>query len=346
MIGQSTHTRIGLDLCSRSLHAVQLCREGDGWHISSFIRTARSNEEELPSAGDIEALVGHVAEAGMRGLNAAVCLPTNKHFSSLMDVPAVSSGAPIGEITRAELCREAGKKPEECETAWWPLPRAGRAHESDRAMAVGCQIADADAFIAPLQTAGLVIHVLDLRAAALLRACRPLLKEDDAITPILEINHASALIAIAIGRTLVYQRRVDFAGLQSIHRLIMTQLGVDGEIATHLLHHVGVSGPAPQPPIARLAEIRDLLTSISDRIAEEVRSSISFTTHKYSRSEVRPLLICGDGAHIPGLNDTLARLLACECTIVTPQLLLGQECHLTDPSLIVALGVAMHGVAA
>jgi Tfp pilus assembly PilM family ATPase len=131
-----------------------------------------------------------------------------------------------------------------------------------------------------------------------------------------------------------------------MHRLLMTQLGIDAQIAAHLLHHVGISGPAPTPPIARLAEIRDLLASIADRIAEEVRSSISFTTHKYSRAEVRPLLICGDGAGIPGLSDALARLLACECTIVTPQLLLGNDCHHTDPSLIVAIGAAMHGVAA
>lgn len=346
MIGRSTHTRIGLDLCSQSLHAVQLSREGDGWHVSNIICAARSTEDEIPSSADIDSLVSRIADAGMRGLSAAVCLPTNKHFSSLMDVPAVASGAPIGEITRAELCRETGKKPEECETVWWPLPRAGRAHESDRAMAVGCQISDADAFIQPVQAAGLVVNVLDLRAAALLRACRPLLRDDDSITPILEIGHSSALIAIAIGRTLIYQRRVDFAGLHCMHRLLMTQLGVDAEIATHLLTHVGVSGSSPQPPIARLAEIRDLLSTLCDRIAEEVRSSISFTTHKYSRSEVRPLLICGDGATIPGLNDTLARMLACECTIVTPQLLLGQDCHHTDPSLIVAIGVAMHGVAA
>ncbi|MBU6413475.1 MAG: pilus assembly protein PilM [Planctomycetes bacterium] len=346
MIGQPRHTRIGLDLCSQSLRAVQLDRDGDSWVIASAVRVPRSTDGEPATLPEIESLVTRITDAGMRGPHSAVCLPTNKHFSSLMDVPALSSGAPIDEITRAELCRETNRKPDECQTAWWPLPRAGRAHESDRAMAVGCSIADADAFIQPLQQAGLVINVLDLRAASLLRACRPLLSEDDRITPILEIGHASALIAIAIGRTLIFQRRVDFAGLQSIHRLLMTQLGVDAEIAAHLLAHVGVSKQDPMPPIARLNEIRDLLTSILDRVAEEVRSSIGFTTHRYSRSEVRSLLICGDGACIPGLTDTLARQLSCECQIITPQLILGPDCHHTDSALIVAIGAALHGVAA
>ncbi len=346
MIGHSRHTRIGLDVCSQSLHAVQLEREGDAWAIASAVRSARSTDGDSPTLPEVESLVARISDAGMRGLHSTVCLPTNKHFSALMDVPSVSSGAPIGEITRAELCRETNRKPEECQTAWWPLPRAGRAHESDRAMAVGCSIADADAFIQPLQQAGLVINILDLRAASLLRACRPLLADDDRITPLLEISLGSALIAIAIGRTLIFQRRVDFAGLQSMHRLLMTQLSIDAEIASHLLTRVGVSGPDPTPPIARLSEIRDLLTSITDRVAEEVRSSISFTTHKYSRSEVRPLLICGDGASIPGFRETLARLLSCECQIITPQLILGPDCHHSDPALIVAIGAALHGVAA
>jgi Tfp pilus assembly PilM family ATPase len=346
MMGRPTPTLIGLDVCSRSIHAIQMIRENSAWHISGYARLDRPTEAEATTAAEVALLAERASEQGLSGSGVSMCLATTKHLSTLMDIPPISSGAPIGEITRVELCRETSKNPEHCETAWWPLPSSGRMNESDRAMVVGCQISDADEAIEPVERAGFVVQVLDLRAAALLRACRGVLGQSDCITPLLEIGHHSGLIALAVGQTLVYQRRVDFAGVHSIHRLLMTQLGVDAAIADHLLFEVGIAGADPIPPIARLPEVRDLLQSVVDRIAEEVRSSIGFTTHKYNKLEVMPLLICGEGGAIPGMTTTLARLLACECRVVTPQLLLGGDCNVTDPSLIAAIGLAMHGAAA
>lgn len=346
MIGHSKLTPIGLDLCSRALHAVQLQREEGLWHLTGWISLDRPTDSEVAQQEDITQLASLAQEQGFRGHIAALCLPTNKHFSSLMDIPAISSGAPIGEITKVELCREVNKPVEQCETAWWPLPRAGRVNESDRAMVVGCQIADADEVLDPIEQAGLTVSILDLRAAALLRACRSLIPQGDQITPLLEIGHTCGLITIAVGHTLVYHRRVELASVHSMHRLLMTQLAVESDIADHLLFEVGLAGPDPEPPIARLPEVRDLMQSIIDRIAEEVRSSISFTTHKYSKSDVMPLLVCGDGGSIPGLCSVLSRMLATDCQVITPQAILGTDCHLTDPSMIAAIGVAMHGAAA
>lgn len=346
MIGRLKARPIGLDLCARSLYGVQLAGSAGAWHVLGIARADRPTEAEAVTAQDLARLVSQLPERGVRGTQIVTALPTNKHFSSLMDIPALSSGAPIGEITRIELCREANKDPKDCETAWWPIPRSGRMNESDRAMVIGCQHADADSVIDPIEKAGLVTRALDLRAAALMRACRPLLGQETQITPILEVGHSSGLITIAVGQTLAFQRRVDFAGTQSMHRLLMTQLGVDSEIADHLLTEVGVRGADPVPPLARLAEIRDLFNAITDRIADEVRSSIGYTTHRYVRADVMPLLLCGDGAVIPGLDQALAHMLSCECKVIRPSHVLGAECHLTDPAMIAAIGLAMHGVAA
>src|SRR5439155_3902434 len=95
-----------------------------------------------------------------------------------LELPPRSSNAPLERIARMEVARAHRFAPDSFEMGCWDLPAAARATKQTPVMAVACTHSDAAAIMDPFEAGGMNVVALDVKAAALARACSPLLAAD------------------------------------------------------------------------------------------------------------------------------------------------------------------------
>lgn len=374
MKGKKLHTRtrtpIGIDVGSRAVKAVQYERDrwGDGkWQVvaaaqipraevsrSSPFRSGGASSQSGPTgngiplgAEDVRRLAGTLERQGFSGTDVVLAVPTEKLSTSVLDLPPRASQAPLEQIARMELARAHKCPPDSFEMGCWDLPAAARATKATPVMAVACSHADAAAIIDPFESEGMNVCALDVRPAALARACQPLLGSPGTLTAILDIGWTVAALGLMHQGIVIYGRTLGDGGTCKLYQTLGNRLNLEDDVIDYLLAESGLgdTGPDEAPAATRgPADASGLIAAHFEAAVQELKVSLSYAQHQYHETAVSRLLLVGGGARIRGVAGHLSRALGIQTIAAAPAALAacapGVAAVCGSPGLTLALGLA------
>ncbi|MBY0313311.1 MAG: pilus assembly protein PilM [Phycisphaerales bacterium] len=346
---------IGLDVGSTRIKAVQVRHAPTGPELvhSTSIQRIRACEEFGPA--DAARLAGVLRRQGFEGQRVVMCMPPGKLLSGVMELPPVSSGAPLDQIARQELARATKSDPGAIEVSWWVLPGGARAAEGTHAMAVGCRHEDAFALLDTMEAAQMDVLAIDAPATALAAAVAPMSGSGGELSGVVDIGHSGAMVVMLLGRMVVYERVLGECGVGRLIDGLAKRLGIDRGDAEVLLTSVGCRGVntgQEAHPARRTtddegvrADVRAAASGFADALIGELRLSMSYAMRRFDAPMPR-VLLTGGAAAMPGLAERVSEQLDVECRV--PGLV--EVCAADEqvapralgPEGMLALGLALH----
>jgi type IV pilus assembly protein PilM len=351
-----TTSPIGIDWGSRCVDAVQLRHARGGWRLAalaSMPRTAApsaiaSEGEKDERQEEIRRLASLLYRHGFTGRQIVLAVPKDKLLSAILELPPKAPNTPLDQLARIEFARVQKCEPQSFEMAYWELPASARQTKLTGVMAVGCKHADSESTLCAFEKVGFDCPRLDTRAAALVRACNPLLQGGNATAAILDMGYSSASLLIVRQGVIVYDRLLVGAGLNNLKQMLFNRFGLTSEAIEFVFKEIGLA-PAPEnqgPSRERLMDAVKLISSHFEQIIKDVQVSLTYASHQYPDSPPDRLLLVGAGAAIAGAKEHLNKSLKVDVFIASPSVLLNCPPALsgaTDPSFVTALGLALAG---
>jgi type IV pilus assembly protein PilM len=331
---------IGLDIGTRSCKALQLGWAGQVRMAGSFPRTAPGE-----AVGEAEAC--QIAEVldrmGFAGRDVVLAVPDDQLLSGILELPPRRSGAPVDQIARVELSNMHGCAPGSFEMCCWDLPAARGQKEASQVMAVACPHEVSEPLLDVFDHAGLTVQALDLRNAALVRACSAVGAGPQAVTAILDIGWQRAELILVYRDVILYERRIPEGGVKELSGRLVKALGLDDDAAETLATFDGSLARSTDDPDL-LNDRRRIISDYATSLIEELEAPFAYASRQYDGARVQRTLLVGGGASVPGLVQRLAGGLEVDVDVACPAEIARCGEQLLDrcgPSMTVALGLAM-----
>jgi type IV pilus assembly protein PilM len=335
LFGSNT-SLIGLDVGSRVVKAAQLERVRQGFRSRAIAVLPRgANESPEQNAAQIAVVL---ERQGFLGNQVVLAAPVGKLQCEMLDLPPRTSGAPIEQIARSEVARVTKVDPTRFEMGSWDIPATSRSSGTS-IIAVALRHEDADVMIDPLESHGLEVVAIDAQCWAVHRACRKLFSGDGAVA-ILDLGWSASSLYIADQQSILYQRILWDAGVQSLHKAVVRQHGLDDSAVELMLRAEARSEEAA-------ATLPPLIQRYTRLLCDELRTSLAFARHRFPGNWANQLLLCGGGASLSGLAGFLGERLGLTVSIASAAQLVETENRVYDsselPLLTSAVGLALYG---
>ena len=380
-----TRSAIGIDVGGRAVKAIQFGRDrfGDGaWRVTAAAEVPRDEVTQPAEAGqpnpapqtrptasltppEVQRLMGTLERQGFSGLDVVLAVPNERVFSSMLELPPRSSNAPLEQIARMEVARAHRFAPDSFEMGCWDLPAAARATKQTPVMAVACTHADAALVMNPFEAEGMNVCALDVRSAALVRACEPLLAQGTGgITGIVDLGWGSATLSLMHQGVAIYGRTLGDSGISKLYQTLAGRLGLEIEVIDYMLSDSGLAarsgasaahqdgaahGPSHGVRKAKTAtDAAGLIAAHFEAAVHELQVSLTYAQHQYPDTPLSRLLVVGGGGCIRGVTEHLRRTLGIDARSVAPTDVASCPEHVADkctsPALTAALGLARFGL--
>lgn len=342
---------IGLDVGERWIKAVQLSGDPKPQLLAAATlpRDAAPPGDPQPlhplSDDEVRRLKAVLVRRGFGHGAIIAAAPGACVFTSVLDLPPRSSGAPLEQIARTELAHVHRREPATMEVAFWELPKPARGGEGMPAMAVGCSHEDALRLIEPLERRRLNVAVLDTQGWALARACESITRQDGGMVAAVNLGWLAATLVLLHQDTVVYERQLGPLGLRSLSESLRKGYSYSPEVIEFILRDVGFTDGGGAREARAVAKARGNLESHFDALKQELRLAVSYAHHQYPQAAVTRIVLTGGGAGIPGLDTHIASALDAPVQRLTPGEIV--DCPPTlareadDASLTIAVGLAM-----
>lgn len=156
--------RTGIEITRQTITAAQIRTSGSGYSVLAGASMRRSSDDPVIGREEAVAFESLLFRKGFAVAPCVISAPTTALRSTALDLPPVSSGAPIDQLARSEFARRNKIDPTGFELSYWGLPANG---PSMQVMAVGCDVAPTDRAIEALEHAGLPVAGVDDPSRAL-----------------------------------------------------------------------------------------------------------------------------------------------------------------------------------
>jgi Tfp pilus assembly PilM family ATPase len=243
-------------------------------------------------------------------------------------------------------------------------------------MAVAARHADTASLCETMESAGLSIEAIDVQACAIARACRPRLNETG-VTAILDLGFSRAVMMFIRDGVVVFQRSFLHCGMSQVQAELIKRLGVDADVADHL---IGDTDPEPldvtpiiaatapsqlvgrqrgeEPAIAdrkssdqrapspQAATVHALIARHADALAAELETSFAYVNHRYNDSQPATIFAIGGGSISAAVCEALQSRLYVAIEALSPMKLAECAPSATEKCatalLTTALGLALY----
>jgi type IV pilus assembly protein PilM len=346
---RSAPTIIGIDVGKHTIKAAQLVAQGGQYHIFALTMVPRPQPEKEIVAADALAIQNALKRQGFRGHTIAIAAPEEILLRATLEVPAKVAGAPAEQIIRLELARLQNVAPDSFEMAYWELRTATNPRPTTPTLAVGCPHGAANALLDLFERVGFRVAALDIRSAAVARACGPLLLPAPQITAIVDLGWRSTSVLFVCGRSLVYERSVQGAPIGDLTAKLTEVFALAPAAAYQIIGTIGPGDDQPAGPYdpESLDVIRQHVRAHFDKLLEELRVPLSYANHQFPGEGVRRLLLLGGGAGVPGLAAYFTAGLGLEVKRAAPSDVVESPPELLakagNPAQTCAVGLAQFG---
>jgi type IV pilus assembly protein PilM len=319
-MGRSAQTVIGVDIGKHTIKAAQLVTGGGRQRVLALLLLPRPEPQQDVGAADALALREVLKRQGFCGNRIAVAAPDHRLLRATLEVPSKVAGAPAEQIIRMELSRLHNVAPDSFEMAHWELRPTDNPRPMMQTLAVGCPHEAAEAVLDTFEGAGFRVAALDVRSAAVARACRPLILPAPQITAIVDLGWRSTSVLFVCGLSLIYERTVPGAPVAELAVRLTETFGIAAASAYQVIGAIGPGTEEPAGPCdaESLDAIRKHVRAHFDRLIEELRVPLSYANRQFPGEGVKRMCLIGGGAGVPHLASYFQARLGIEVRRASP----------------------------
>jgi Tfp pilus assembly PilM family ATPase len=338
-----SRTAIGIEVGSRWIHAAQLSRGKGGWRLEASVNIPRS--PDAPLEKETVRLAGVLERRGFAGTRAVVGVPHEMLLSAVLELPPRGSGAPVEQLAAAELARMHRREAEAMEVALWEIPAANRAASGAEYMVNACPHEAANGYLDAFAAAGLEVRALDLPQLALLRACAAEVRPAPAMDALLHVGYDRCGLMIVTDGVIAYERALEGAEGKALLGAATQRAGAPAPTVEEILAGEGGAGAGDGEKRRELeGELRDLTTAHVSALAEQLNTSFSYISRRYSDRDLGRVMLTGEFGGMPGLAARIGALGVEAKVVRGTDAVRGAEgaAGATGPSIVAAIGLAQH----
>jgi type IV pilus assembly protein PilM len=338
-------TPMGIDIGRRRIKVAQLIRSVRGYRMGALSSLPRGDSDGPISQEELKEVRGILERQGFRGKNVVLAAPTEKILYGVFELPRDIQEEPAAQIARMELSRMYQVTPDSFEMAYWCSPLA-QSKSKIQTIAAGCPHDAVNALVDVFEGAGFQVCAVDLRSAAIARACVPLLADPPAITCVMDLGWCSASVLFVCGEVIVYERSIMDKGLSKLMESLAGEFNISDTAVWDICRMIGLGENETLEEFDAEAThaIREIIASHVDSLLKELEVPFNYVNHQYPGDGVERLLLTGGGAEITHLEQYCRDRLDVETRVVTPnELIAGASRVLPSaltPTVTVAVGLA------
>lgn len=291
----------GLDIGTNAVRAVQLSRSGNGW---SLVHYGYSPVDPSVSGSDSpeakrrlgEVIMTTIGQSGIRTQNVAVGLPSNKTFTTIIDMPKVPEQE-LKASMKYQVDQYIPMAVDDAKTDWALLGDSLRAPGQYEILLTSVAKSYAEERLEFIEGLGFNVIAEEPDPIAIVRSLTPPGSQDARM--IIDIGENSADLAVIYGDSPRLVRTVP-TGLQAMVRAAVQNLNVQDTQARQFILKFGLAADRLDGQVLRAID------GVLDNFASELVKSIKFFQTRYPSLLVSGIILSGFGATIPQIDKYIA----------------------------------------
>lgn len=291
----------GLDIGTNAVRVVQLSQSGQTWNLVKYgyapvdAKTAASDSDEARRRL-AEIIMTAIGQSGIKTRDVAIGLPSQKTFTTVIDVPTMSEAELKGTI-KYQIDQYIPMSVEDAKVDWKLLGQSLHDPKQQEVMLTSTANAFAESQLEFVEGLGLNVIAAEPDQIAMVRSLLPTGVTDARL--IIDMGDQSTNLAITYADAPRLVRTIPI-GLDTLLKAIVTNLNVQEDQARQFVLKFGLAPDRLDGQVLKALEIT------LDNFASELIKSIKFFQTRYPNTPVGGILVAGYAASTPRFGEYLA----------------------------------------
>lgn len=288
-----------LDIGTNAIRVVQLKSAGDdSWTLLHYgyasvdVKTTSSDTPEARRRLG-EVIMTAVGQSGIKSKNVAIGLPSNKTFTTVIDIPTLSE-AEMRSTIKYQIDRYIPMSIDEAKVDWAILGQSLHDPTQQEVLLASTANSYAEERLEFVESLGLNVIAAEPDPIAMIRSLLPSGVADARL--IIDVGEQSTDLAITYGDTPRLVRTIP-TGLKTLVKAAVQNLNVQEDQARQFILKFGLAPDRLEGQVYRALE------SVLDGFASELTKSIKFFQTRYPNTPVGGILLSGYASVVPKFGD-------------------------------------------
>jgi type IV pilus assembly protein PilM len=288
-----------LDIGTNAVRVVQLANNGqDNWTLVHYgyapvdLKTTSANSKESERRlGEI--IMTAVGQSGIKTKNVAIGLPSQKTFTTVIDVPTMSE-AELRSTIKYQIDQYIPMAIDEAKVDWVLLGQSAHNPQQQEVLLASTANSYAEERLEFVEGLGLNVIAAEPDPIAMIRALLPAGIQDARL--IIDVGELSTNLVITYGDSPRLVRTIP-TGLYSLVKAAVQNLNVQEDQARQFIIKFGLA------PDRLEGQVYHAVENVLEGFAAELTKSIKFFQTRYPNTPVGGILLSGYGSVIPKFGE-------------------------------------------
>lgn len=288
-----------LDIGTNAVRVVQLDNSGgDTWSLAHYgyasvdlKTTAASSKESERRLGEI--IMTAVGQSGIKTKNVAIGLPSQKTFTTVIDVPTMPE-AELKSTIKYQIDQYIPMAIDEAKVDWALLGQSAHNPQQQEVLLASTANAYAEERLEFVESLGLNVIAAEPDPIAMIRALLPSGTPDARL--IIDVGELSTNLVVTYGDSPRLVRTIP-TGLHSLVKAAVQNLNVQEDQARQFILKFGLA------PDRLEGQVFHAVEGVLESFAAELVKSIKFFQTRYPNAPVGGILLSGYGNTIPKFGE-------------------------------------------
>ncbi len=314
MAGHGVGDFFALDIGTNAVRVVQLAPAGpDGWNLVHFgyapldeKTSSSSSPESQRKLGEI--IMTAVGQSGIKTKNVVVGLPSNKTFTTVIEVPIMPDNE-LRNTIKYQVDQYIPMAVNEAKVDWASLGTSLHDPKMQEVLIASTANSYAEERLEFVESLGLNVIGAEPDPLAMIRSLLPEGIPDARL--IIDVGEQSTDLAITFGDSPRLVRTIP-TGVRSLVKAAVQNLNVQEDQARQFILKFGLAPDRLEGQVYRAIE------STLDGFATELTKSIKFFQTRYPSTPVGGIMLSGYGAIVPGFPEYVSSKVGVPSAIANP----------------------------
>lgn len=288
-----------LDIGTNAVRVVQLANSGqDSWTLQHYgyapvdmKTTAANTKESERRLGEI--IMTAVGQSGIKTKNVAIGLPSQKTFTTVIDVPTMSE-AELRSTIKYQIDQYIPMAIDEAKVDWVLLGQSAHNPQQQEVLLASTANSYAEERLEFVESLGLNVIAAEPDPIAMIRALLPAGIQDARL--IIDVGELSTNLVITYGDAPRLVRTIP-TGLHSLVKAAVQNLNVQEDQARQFILKFGLA------PDRLEGQVYHAVESVLESFAAELVKSIKFFQTRYPNTPVGGILLSGFASVVPKFGE-------------------------------------------
>lgn len=302
-----------LDIGTNAVRVVQLAGSGNAWTLQRYAYAPVDSKITTSDSVEAQRRLGEVimtaiGQSGIKTRDVAIGLPSNKTFTTVVDVP-VSSEAELKASMKYQADQYIPGSAEETKVDWALLGPSLRSQGQQEVLITSVTQSYSEQRLELVEALGLNVIAAEPDPIAMIRALVPAGNQQALL--LLDMGDQSTDIAVVYGEAPRLIRTIP-TGLLSFVKAVTQNLNVQEDQARQFILKFGLA------PDRLDGQVLHALETTLDGFASEITKSIKFFQTRYESVAISATMLSGFASVMPRLNEYLTTKTGVQAQVADP----------------------------